>query len=133
MTVSRAGLLAAALAAGSLAFAAPASAHEWHRGGGGDDAALAIGAGVIGLAVGAAIASDHDDHRAYDRGYDRGYYPAYPRYRAYAYPAYPVYRSYPAYRRYDDRYEQERRWRAHERWEHEEHEAREHGGYGRGW
>ena len=132
MTVSRTGLLAAALAAGSLAFAAPALARERH--GGGDDAAIAIGAGVIGLAIGAAIASDHDDRdRGYYQGstYNRGYYPAYPRYRAYAYPAYPVYRSYPAYRGYDDRYEQQRRWREHERREHEE---REHGGYyGRGW
>ena len=77
-----------------LAAAAPAEARGWHRGGG-NDAAIAVGAGILGLAVGAAIASD--------RPYYNDYYAA-PAY----YPSYPVYgyyNSYPAYRapRYDYR------------------------------
>lgn len=50
--------------------------------------------GIVGLAVGAAIASNHRD-----RYYDRGYYADYPAYQAYpAYPA-PVYPAYPVYPR----------------------------------
>ena len=49
--------------------------HRWHHHD--DDAGLAIGAGIIGLALGAAIASDHsrNDGRYYsdDRGYYEGY------------------------------------------------------------
>jgi hypothetical protein len=58
----------AALAATTLGFtqAAQARDHWGHRGG--DDAAVAIGAGILGLAVGAAIA-DRGDDRYYDRGY----------------------------------------------------------------
>ncbi|MBB4858229.1 hypothetical protein HNO88_001548 [Novosphingobium chloroacetimidivorans] len=57
----------AALAATSLGFVQSAEARDrWGRGGGGDDAAIAIGAGIIGLAVGAAIA-DRGDGRYYDR------------------------------------------------------------------
>ncbi|WP_179504297.1 MULTISPECIES: hypothetical protein [unclassified Sphingomonas] len=56
-------LLAGALGATVMATAAPAEAHGWRRGGG-DGAAVAIGAGILGLAVGAAIASDHP-HRGY--------------------------------------------------------------------
>lgn len=70
----------------------------WHRHRGGDDAAIAIGAGIAGLAVGAAIASDRRDRydRRYYRGYPRGgyYYDGYPRYR---YDSY-YYRDYPRYR-----------------------------------
>lgn len=120
------GVLAATLAATTLATAAPAQAHDYYRGrGGNNDAALAIGAGVVGLAIGAAIASDRSD-RYYDRGYyDRGYYSD-------DYDSYPVYRggyyydSYPRYRGYDDR-----GWREHE-WR--EHRGRDHGWRGRrGW
>jgi len=63
--------------------ATPAAARDryYHRHGS-DDAAIAIGAGLIGLAIGAAIASDHDDRYYGDRYYyDNGYY--YPRYRGY--------------------------------------------------
>jgi 2-polyprenyl-6-methoxyphenol hydroxylase-like FAD-dependent oxidoreductase len=42
------------LGATVMATAAPAQAHGWHRGG--DGAGLAIGAGILGLAVGAALA-----------------------------------------------------------------------------
>jgi hypothetical protein len=125
MFLGKAGWVAAALAAGSLALATPAQAH-------GDDAAVAIGAGVVGLAIGAAIASDHR-HRDVYVDYQGGDY--YPRgYVGYGYPAYrpyPVYRPYPAWRGYDPRYAEWRRWREHERWEHARREYR--GGWRRGW
>ncbi len=104
-------LLAGALGATVMATAAPAEAHGWHRGGGG--AGLAIGAGILGVAVGAAIASDHP-HRGYvvEEGYAPpppppsyyyegpayygGYYaPPPPPPRTYVYRE--VYRSGPAY------------------------------------
>src|SRR5689334_13145899 len=66
---------AAVLAGGTLTVAAPAEARYHHRGNG--DAALV--AGIVGLGVGAAIASD--------RGYDRSYY-AYDSGPAYYQPAY---------------------------------------------
>lgn len=78
----------------ALAAAAPAQAHDR-----GDDAAIAVGAGIVGLAVGAAIASDQP---YYNGGYYSSYYsgPAY--YQEYypAYPAYGYYYNYPAYRSY---------------------------------
>jgi hypothetical protein len=91
--------LTAAMAAITLggavcATAAPAEAQHY-RGGyyGGhyrhDNGGAAVAAGVLGLALGAAIASDHGySHGYYDRGY--GYYggPAY----AYGY-GYPAYRT----------------------------------------
>lgn len=122
------GLLAAILAAGLFTTAAPAAAHDRR---GGNDAAIAVGAGLVGLAVGAAIASDRDDRGYYDAGYyNRGYYPAYPAYRAYpaypaypayraygypAYPAYPVYRAYPAWRGHGWRDDRGRRWQRQDR------------------
>lgn len=74
--------LGAVVAATTLAAAAPADAQRWrgHRGydRGGDVAAGALIGGVIGLGLGAAIASDRG--RGYDRGYyDRGYYGPPPR------------------------------------------------------
>jgi len=79
--------LTAALAAITLggavcATAAPAEA-QYYRGGyyghhHHDNSGAAVAAGVVGLALGAALASNH--HSYYDRGYyDRGYYgaPAY--------------------------------------------------------
>lgn len=85
----------------------PAEARDrWHDRRGGDDAAVAIGAGIVGLALGAAIASsgrDRDDYYYYDEGhyYPRAYHARpYPRY--YAHPAYvyphPAY-GYPRYER----------------------------------
>jgi len=136
MTLSRPASFAATLAAAGLAFAAPASAHD--RRGGGHDAAIAIGVGVIGvgvigLAIGAAIASDHDEHRGY---YEGGYYPYKPHYRAYPYPAYRTYRAYPVYREYqaypriNERWERERHWREHRR---RDHEGGEYEGGWHGW
>jgi hypothetical protein len=58
--------VAAALAASTLGMTQTAQAQgRWDRGGG-NDAAIAIGAGILGLAVGAAIA-DRNDGRYYDR------------------------------------------------------------------
>ena len=79
----------ASLAAASLGFATSAEARDHYRHRGGDGAAIAIGAGVLGLAVGAAIASDHGDRRYRDRRYYRyprssyygGYFNSYPRRR----------------------------------------------------
>lgn len=103
--------LAAALAATVGLTAAPAEARDRYRHrGGGDDAAIAIGAGIVGLALGAAIASNRRDR--YDDGYynyDRRYYP-----RG-SYNGYPAYRAYPRYNYlYRDDYhprERDRRYR----------------------
>jgi hypothetical protein len=69
-------ILAGGLVATALASAAPAEAQRYwrHRDRGGDTAAGALIGGVIGLGLGAAIASSNRD-RYYDRNYyDRGYY-----------------------------------------------------------
>lgn len=119
----RKAVLAVTLAASALTIAAPAQARDGyrHHRGGGDGAAIAIGAGIIGLAVGAAIASDRNDDRYYDRGY---YYDSYPRYRGGYY-----YNSYPRqYYRYDYRdarrdYRRDRRdWRRDRR-HHDRHDG----------
>lgn len=71
--------LGAALAATALVSATPASAREYYgeRDRGGDTAGAAIVGGVIGLALGAIIASSsnrHQDRTRYDRRYNnRGY------------------------------------------------------------
>ena len=71
--------LGAALAATALVSATPASAHDYYgeREHGGDTAGAAIVGGVIGLALGAIIASSsnhHQDRARYDRRYyNRGY------------------------------------------------------------
>lgn len=76
--------LGVALAATALTTAIPAEAQRWHDGhrGGhrGGDAGPAIVAGIAGLAIGAALASDHGDRdryyreRGYNAYYDDGYY-----------------------------------------------------------
>jgi hypothetical protein len=63
----RRAVLAAALGAVGLAGATTAQARDRYRDGG-DDAVIAIGAGLVGLAIGAALA-DRDDRRYYDRGW----------------------------------------------------------------
>ncbi|WP_353230945.1 hypothetical protein [Novosphingobium sp.] len=78
--------LAATAAIGVVASATPAAAHEWgERRHGGDGAAIAVGAGLLGLVIGAAIASDHHDRRAYVN--EDACYDAYPGYDGYCYPA----------------------------------------------
>ena len=65
--------LGIALAATALTAAAPADAQRWggyrHHRGGGDVAAGALLGGIVGLGIGAAVASSNRD-----RYYDRGYY-----------------------------------------------------------
>jgi hypothetical protein len=95
--------LGVALAATALTAAAPADAQRYRRynRGGGDVAAGALLGGIVGLGVGAAIASNNRG-RYYDRGYyNRGYYPA-PVYRGYYAPPPP--RFYRPYRGYAPRY-----------------------------
>jgi hypothetical protein len=60
------GVLAATLAATAVT-ATPAMARDYHRGNG-DDAAIAIGAGIVGLAIGAIIAGSNK-HDRYDSRY----------------------------------------------------------------
>lgn len=125
--------LGAALAATALAATSPAMARDYYRHrDGGDDAAIAIGAGIIGLAVGAAIA-DRDDDRYYDRDYYGGrryvtvrghpgyyyYYDGYPNryYRDRYYDRYyaPYYRD--RWSRGRDWHHDRRDWRDHRRWD----------------
>jgi hypothetical protein len=71
-------MLGVTLAATALTAAAPADAQRWrryHRDRGGDVATGAIIGGIVGLGIGAAIASNNRRDRYYDGYYDRGYYP----------------------------------------------------------
>lgn len=82
--------LGVALAATAITASAPAEAQRWggyrHYNRGGDTAGAAILGGIVGLGVGAAIASSNNN-RYYDRGYyDRDYYAPPP--RAYYYDDY---------------------------------------------
>ena len=109
------GALAAALLAGSsLAGTAPAEAHN--------RTGTAIIAGIIGLGIGAAIASsDHSDRYDNYYGYRQptGYYTAAPSYYSYDYsysrPSYGGYYGYDRsyYRHHRDR--DDRRWRDYDR------------------
>ena len=77
--LTKAGL-GIALAATTLTVAAPAEAQRWrgrHYDRGGNVATGALIGGVIGLGLGAAIASDRGGY--YDRGYYGGYYGPPPR------------------------------------------------------
>lgn len=66
--------LAAGLAATALASTTPAMARDY-RDGNDNTAAIAIGAGILGLAVGAIAASSNDrDDRYRDARYDDRYY-----------------------------------------------------------
>ena len=128
----RKAALALALAATATIAAAPAEARDrWGRHRGGDDAAIAIAAGIAGLAIGAAI-SDNGG-RDYNDRYNRGSY-YYPQYRdSDYYNSYPQY-NYNNYNNYDRRYrDYDRRYRGydwyerkHDRW-HYRHERRRRG------
>ncbi len=77
-----AALAALTLGGAAMATATPAAAYP-HGGWRGDDAGLAIGAGLAGLVVGAALA-DRPNYYSYGPGYGYGpgpyYGPAYPAY-----------------------------------------------------
>ncbi|MFA7587674.1 MAG: hypothetical protein WCY11_16010 [Novosphingobium sp.] len=123
-SIRKAGWIAA-LAAGTLLAVSPASARD--RPDGDNDAAIAVAAGIAGLAIGAALASD-DDHRHYRRGryyrddryYDRGYY--YDRGRYYDRGYYRDYRrgyyNRDSYRRHHRDYRGDRYERRHRDWHH---------------
>ena len=118
--------LAAALGATALTAAAPAEAQRWRGGYGGgyrhydhDNGGTAIVAGIAGLAIGAAIASNRNDRyrddyyreRGYDRNYDYNYYQShnyYPNDGYYAYRYRDQYRGNRCYieQRYDRYYDQ---------------------------
>ena len=74
------GAMAAVVTAGSFASVATTAEaqpyrYRHHRDNDNDTAAAAIVGGVVGLALGAAIAGSNNDRRYYDRRYyDRGYY-----------------------------------------------------------
>lgn len=78
------GIVATTLAASALASIAPVQARDYYRHHGDNTAAVGIGAGVIGLALGAIVASSGNtgqgDHRydatinRDDRDYDRSAY-----------------------------------------------------------
>jgi hypothetical protein len=98
MNLLKKAVLGTAIGAMALA-TTPAEARghyrHYHHG---DDAAVAIGAGIIGLAVGAAIASGNNDGY-YDGYYNQPYYGGYtyytPGYSTYYYPyAYPYNNGY---------------------------------------
>ncbi|MEJ2409653.1 MAG: hypothetical protein P8Y58_13820 [Novosphingobium sp.] len=73
MSIIRKAALGTALAATALVSASPAMARDHHRSHD-NTAAVAIGAGVIGLALGAIIASSgHDRDRDRDRYYRSSY------------------------------------------------------------
>lgn len=73
MNIVKKGILTATIAATALATTTPAMARHYRDYSDGDNtAAIAIGAGVVGLALGAIIASSNND-RGRDR-YDDRYY-----------------------------------------------------------
>ena len=128
--------LAGALLATATIAAAPAEARDrYGRHRGGDDAAIAIAAGIAGLAIGAAV-SNGNRGRHYNDSYNRGGY-YYPQYRGgYYNNGYEQYNGYyynnhdQRYRNYDRRYRDYDRYdrygrheRKHERW-HDRHDRR---------
>lgn len=100
--------LGIALGATALSMAAPAEAQRYYRHR--DNGGAALAAGIAGLAIGAAIASNNDPYR--DRYYrDHGYRPDYDGYyyRSHGYYPNDGYYAY-HYRSNWDRCRIERRW-----------------------
>lgn len=71
MNLFKKSVIAAGLAATAIVSTTPAMARDYHRGND-NTAAVAIGAGILGLAVGAIVASNSNDRRD-DRYYDAGW------------------------------------------------------------
>jgi hypothetical protein len=75
MTFLKKAMLATTAAATALSMSAPADARTYYRHyrhHSGDTAAIAIGAGILGLAIGAAASSGRNGY--YNGGYYNGYY-----------------------------------------------------------
>ena len=96
MTFLKKAVLATTAAATALTMSAPADARTYYRHyrHHNDTAAIAIGAGILGLAIGAAASSGRNGY--YNGGYYDGYYNR-PGYSFY-------YESYPSYYRYNNGY-----------------------------
>ena len=94
------GVAALTLVGSGLA-AAPASARDWGYGHRNDDAGYAIAGGIVGLALGAVLASHHDHYSNGYYGYNGydGYYGSGYRYNRYRYNNYNNYDNY-NYNRY---------------------------------
>jgi hypothetical protein len=125
------GITALVAAATLASVAAPAEGRRW-RHHNNDDAALAIGAGIIGLGVVAALASNrgryYDGYYDYYDGgyYDRGYYGG-----RYYRPRYYYYgHNYYRPRHYGYGYRHHRRWRDRD-WD--DHRWRGRRGHHRDW
>lgn len=135
MTFFKKALLGTAAAATALTVAAPADARTYYRHY--HNSGAVVGAGILGLAVGAIAASAAHD-RYYDGYYDDPYYNGYgyytPGFNVYYYPySYPYYdgRWYNGYR-YEGGYFYDRRgYRAYDRGGWNQHYGRggERGGY----
>lgn len=111
-TVFQKASIALALGASVLAVASPAEAQRYGGGyRGRDNGGTAVVAGIAGLAIGAAIASNNNRGRYYDRGYeapvvyDEPYY--YDRGPVYQ-PGYDAYYQERGYYRDDRRYHDHR-------------------------
>ena len=72
MTILKKATLAAALGATALSAASPAMARDYYYDGhrGGDTTGAAVAGGIIGLALGAIVASSISRHNDYDRRYE---------------------------------------------------------------
>ena len=111
--------LGAALIAATTMAAAPADARDYYRYGRHHDrTGTAIAAGVVGLAIGAALASNNRGRYYNDRYYNDGYYNR--NYRGSYYPQsyyyYPQNQGY-YYDNYNRRYRDDYRYeRKHRRW-----------------
>jgi hypothetical protein len=64
--------LAAVLGATTLTVAAPAEAQRWRRYDRGNDAGVALAAGIAGIVIGSALTQDRWGDRWDDRGWGRG-------------------------------------------------------------
>lgn len=110
-TFLKKAVLGATLAASAVTAAAPASA-QYYRHYRHDDTGAAIAGGVVGLALGAAIASGADRDRDYWYS-ERGYRPDYDSYYYRGHGYYPTNGYYAS--RYDD-YDYRRCW-TENRWD----------------